>query len=77
MIEYHEKQVDFLTGEIREWKVQIELRGATVQRLSDQLVKSFHDNGVRRRRFARLPRGCDDWAICFNGGAPDRLGGTL
>jgi len=46
MIEYHEKQIDLLKGSLKEWRGQLEVRGATVQQLNDQLVKAFQEGGV-------------------------------
>ncbi len=47
MIEYHEKRIDSLTGDIYEWGQKIELRGESLQQVNDQLVKSFENNGIK------------------------------
>jgi hypothetical protein len=41
MIEYHGRQIDSLTGDVYEWGGKMELRGAKLQELDDQLVKTF------------------------------------
>jgi|SRR5579859_922086 len=46
MIEYHEKRIDSLTGDIYEWGQKIDLRGGSLQQVHDQLVKTFQNNGI-------------------------------
>jgi hypothetical protein len=41
MIEYHERQIDSLTGDVYEWGERIELRGTTLQNLDAQLRNTF------------------------------------
>jgi hypothetical protein len=47
MLEYHEKRIDLLTGDIHEWGEKFEFRGATLQQVNDQLVKTFQNNGIK------------------------------
>jgi hypothetical protein len=46
MIEYHEKRIDSLTGDIYEWGQKMDLRGASLRQVNDQLVKAFQNNGI-------------------------------
>ena len=46
MIEYHEKRIDSLTGDIYEWGQKIDLRGTSLQQVNDELVKTFQNNGI-------------------------------
>jgi hypothetical protein len=47
MMEYHEKRIDSLNGSVRELENTIEIRGATVRQLDENLTKAFQDNGVK------------------------------
>jgi hypothetical protein len=46
MIQYHEKQIDMLRGEIYEWGQKIEIRGATLEKVNTELIHTFQNNGV-------------------------------
>ena len=46
MIHYHEKQIEGLRGEIKQWDTQLEIRGATLQQMNDPLFKTFMANGI-------------------------------
>jgi hypothetical protein len=47
MIEYHEKRIDSLTGNIYEWGEKMQFRGATLQQVNDELGKTFKNNGIK------------------------------
>lgn len=46
MIEYHQTQINSLTGEIHELGEKVDLRGATLRQLNDQLVNMVHSHGI-------------------------------
>jgi hypothetical protein len=56
MINYHEKQIDSLTGNVYEWGQRIDLRGASLQQINNQLVKTFKDNGISTNPTLVIPR---------------------
>lgn len=56
MIEYHEKQIDSLTGRIYEWGTRVELRGANLQQLENQLSRTFRTSDADQKLVVPHPR---------------------
>ena len=52
-IQSHETQVNLLTGEIRDLRTTINLRGITLKQLNAQLVNAFESNGVEVSKTAK------------------------
>jgi hypothetical protein len=47
MIEYHERRIHSLTGDIYEWGQKLELRGESLKQINERLVNTFQSNGIQ------------------------------
>jgi hypothetical protein len=46
MIEYHQRNIDLESGKVQEWAGKMEVSGATLQQINDQLVTTVQSDGI-------------------------------